>query len=109
MAKIIFAPTFLFALLFLSYGIGFTEEVRLLKIEKADDGNQVTETMTSSRSKTNLRHGLYVADHDAVTASPKFTAFEHDSTDDVHPTNPGHSPGIGHSSTIPTAASNDHH
>lgn len=116
MAKIIFAPTFLFALLIFSHGIRFSEEVRLLKIEKADkdqyySGNQVTETMTCSPSKTNLSHGLYGADHDAmITASSKFsTAFERSNTDDVHPTNPGHSPGIGHSGTIPTAASNDHH
>ncbi|XWS25660.1 hypothetical protein CRYUN_Cryun27aG0086600 [Craigia yunnanensis] len=104
MAKIVFSRTFLFALLFFSHGIRFTEEVRLLKVEKADEyysENQVTETMISSRNKINLSRGLYGADHDSLTASAKFTALEYD-INDVHPTSPGHSPSVGHSTVNST-------
>ncbi|XVE55934.1 hypothetical protein DITRI_Ditri03aG0197100 [Diplodiscus trichospermus] len=110
MAKIILAPTFLFALLLISHGIRSTEEARLFKIEKADDHeyysrNHVTNTMTrsssSSHNKINLSRGIYGADdHHAVTEIQ-------DDTNDFHPTSPGHSPSIGHST--PSAAINDHH
>ncbi|XWS24273.1 hypothetical protein CRYUN_Cryun28dG0086700 [Craigia yunnanensis] len=87
-----------------AYKLRFTEEIRVFKIEKDENysGNHVTNTMmrTSSRNKINLSHDIYGADHDALNA------FEYD-TNDFHPTSPGHSPSVGHST--PPAASNDHH
>ncbi|XVF36228.1 hypothetical protein REPUB_Repub19eG0040300 [Reevesia pubescens] len=94
-----FVRVFLFiALLLISYGIRFSEEVRLLKIDQKDDYVRNHVMIMSSRKLISLNRGIDGADHDAQTAASakSFTAFEYD-MDDVHPTSPGHSPSVGHS------------
>ncbi|KAE8657100.1 hypothetical protein F3Y22_tig00116997pilonHSYRG01012 [Hibiscus syriacus] len=97
MAKnnLIFALAFLFALLILSHGIRFKDEVWISNIEKDDlySGKQVTKTPVSNHDKMKYSHG---ADHDPPTAASK------SDTNDFRPTSPGHSPSIGHS-TPPNA------
>ncbi|OMO79016.1 hypothetical protein CCACVL1_13959 [Corchorus capsularis] len=73
-----------------SYGIRLSEEARLLKFEKVDiedSGNRVT------RSSSHNYGGKH---EDAPTVSGNLVTEEYD-TEDLHPTSPGHSPSIGHS------------
>ncbi|OMO74892.1 hypothetical protein COLO4_26459 [Corchorus olitorius] len=77
-------------LLVSSYGIRLTEEARVLKIDH-DSGNRVTNT--SSHYGGKHLHD----DAPTVDVSGNFVAEEYDSTEDLHPTSPGHSPSIGHS------------